>query len=254
MSRAIIAGPAALAASFFLLAGCGADSDDVAVTSPAAVATGEPSTPSYRGDSYYQQYAEWLQSDYVKQLDPTSLLQKEHQRDLNMGSPTFEWAADHADLTVSGKVTDLRFVPDGTLTTFKVDRTAKGGPKSTIYVMQTSYIAPEDNEVGKTGNAVLLFDGVQPMLFEGDRAVLFLEDLTGGLNPVQAEFLGDSLGSALIYHAVRGAGQYRIQNGKIRAEKTVSEVPNRDRRFDGKSESEILDATEARTKKEKPPS
>jgi hypothetical protein len=250
MFKVARAGSATLAVVGFFLTGCGTDSADV--TSPAAVATQEPTAPSYRGDSYFQEYAKWLQSDYVKKLDPTSLEQEEHDRDLDMGGPTFEYAADHADLIVSGRVTDLRFVPRGTLTTFKIDRTAKGGPKDTIYFLQTSYIAPKDNDFTKTGNAVLFFDGVQPMLFKGDRAVLFLKDITGVFDPIKQEFLGDSLGGASVYHAVRGAGQIRIKNGKVRAEAAVSEVPKRDKRFEGKTEDEVMDAAEARAKEKTP--
>lgn len=118
-----------------------------------------------------------------------------------------------------------------------------------MYVIQTSYVWPADNKPRETGNAVLMVDPVEPMLSRGDRAVLFLEDITGVFNPAQQEFLGDSLNGASVYHVVRGAGQYRIHEGKVRTEKGVPEVPKPERRFGGKSESEVIAAAEARGKK-----
>jgi len=156
-------------------------------------------------------------------------------------------AMQTADLVASGKVTGLRFIPNSALATFQVDRTAKGTSKGTVYVLQTSYLHPRflapDSKV-ETGEPLLVIDPLTSLLFKGDRAVLMLKRVR--LDYEKAEFVGDTLSGAPVYQVIRGAGQYRWEGGKMQAEKAFSQMPNLDQSFDGKSESEVMDAAEAR--------
>jgi len=147
---------------------------------------------------------------------------------------------------IEGVVADVP-VPVGIVTRLSVDRTAKGNAVSAdIYFIQSNYVTPSDYDYNKSGNAVLMVDDVQPPLFTGDRAVLFLIDITGALGDRQQRFIQQRLGDVRMYMIARGAGQYRMENGKARAEKASEWMPHPERRFEGKSEGDILAAAEER--------
>lgn len=240
------------------VAGCGREAVDSADVGPAAGADAkpnppkgepEPPDPNFR-DPFVEDFrnlGKWLRSDYVKNLDPKKLRRAEDQGLRPLGPETFEESVDRGDLIVSGRVEgDLVFGPQATLTTFRVDRTAKGTPKNSIYLLQTSYVEPDGGEYRKFDNAVFVFDKTVSMLFEGDRAVLILRKVE--FTPEHAEFFGPLVGDAPVYQVLRAAGQYRSEGGKVKAEEASSEVRARDRRFDGKTESELMAAGEARAK------
>lgn len=234
--------------------GCGSDSVQVADTSPAA--TGVPvddkgvdeTGPDPRADEIAmadKHYLEWLRSDYVKTLDPKSLKKQEDWGIRLLGPRTFDEAVDKADSVVSGVVEGLLFVPYGTLTTFRVDRTAKGERKATINVLQTSHVQPDEND-----QAEQVYDPAASLLAKGDRAVLLLKKFPATeLMPEQKEFLGEGFRDP-VYMVLRGSGQYRSEGGMVRTEKANSVVPNPDESFDGRSEDALMDAAETRAKKD----
>lgn len=243
-------------------AGCGSDSVQVADTATAA--TSKPVKPPHDPNKNYenddkedpetiamveqshQRLTVWLRSDYVKNLDPKGVSQAPKES-FGGGMTTFEEAVDFGDVVVSGRVKDVLFVPFGTVATFLVDRTAKGEPKSTIYIMQASFVEPEDGNARKTNNAQVIYDDNWSMLFKGDRAVLVLKKISE-LDAEQAEFIGDRLGGAPLYEIVRGHAQYLVENGEIRSDKNNTPVRNPDRKFDGKSEKELMDSAETYAK------
>ncbi len=252
------------AASAFLvvslaLTGCGSDVVEATSTSPTKPSNPEKSPQGSRDEDADTEDPEfvkrmeeaerghfaWLRSDYVKNLDPRDLDQARSMA--NWGGDvvdTFEQAVDFGDLVVSGQVKDLLFIPDGTVTTFQVDRAAKGDPKSTVFILQATFVESSDGESRKTNNARLIYEQGLAMLFEGDRAVLVLRKIPE-LNRDQAEFLGDSLGGAPLYEIVRGHGQYLAEkDGKVQTEKTNTPVRDPDQSFNGKSEDELMDTAE----------
>lgn len=243
-----------------LLAGCGSASVEQAVA-PAAPDTplktsppaGEPKCGNirYEGDDapYWRKYADWLRTSKIKKLDPKTLQGIDSSDVFDAGPPQFDYAAEKADLVVSGTVTDLLLVPDGVLATFQVDRAAKGEKVASIYVMQAARVAPE-SPISNESAPQLIVDPVDGILLKHDRAVLFLTKRElSDLNPAQGEFIGDSLGCAPIYRVIRGSGQYPIKEGKVQEHKSDSSVS--EKRFDGKSERELMDAAEARAKEPK---
>lgn len=252
MRSPIVKTCALLAATIFLV-GCGNTSGETAEASAGSEASKSPGAidPSLAEDphgEYNEAYAEWLRSDHAEKLDPKSVPRKDDPGTRDIGPPSFEEAVDGSDLVVSGKVKDITFVPEGSLTTFRVDRTAKGGAKQKIFIMQTSFLVP-DGDPEDIDNAILLSDPTLSFLFEGDRAVLLLRKVDS-LTPQQTEFLGDSLDNSPVYIIQRASGQYRSVNGKVRAEKGdfYAEDESSYQRVAGMSEDELMDKAEARAK------
>ncbi|MGQ0847390.1 MAG: hypothetical protein ACT4QF_25000 [Sporichthyaceae bacterium] len=243
----------AVAVAVMFVAGCGSDSADTADSVPQAGSSVGPDEDDPRarepGISSEEFYG-WYRSDYVKNLDPATVDKIDRSAESAsrpLFSRAFEDAADRADLVVSGTVVDLIFIPEGTVAKFRINGTGKGKAElSEIYFLQPSYVTPGEGGYGQRGNAVFIEDEVQPFLFEGDRAVLFLGDFTGAASLEQEEFIAETLGEVRMYYALRGAGQYRIENGKVRSEKASRWKPDREDRFDGKSEQAVLAATQER--------
>lgn len=267
MRRSILAVGVLLLVASIATAGCGSDSVQVADSSPTATSKQEK-PPFPHGDKGYeedgtedpeitamvaqshQRLAAWLRSEYVKNLDPRDLSQTRKGEFFGGGMSTFEEAVDFGDVVVSGQVKDLLFVPFGTVATFQVDRTAKGEPKSTVYIMQASYVEPVEGDARKTNNAQVIYDPGWSMLFDGDRAVLALQKIPE-LDAEQAGFIGDSLGGAPLYEIVRGRGQYLLADGKVRSEENNTPVIKPDRGSDGKTEKELMDTAETYAKDER---
>lgn len=258
--RRPIAGPGLFLAGVVLLGGCGSESTDiVGADSPIGVTATPTLTPAppnaVRSDPAAKEdqvYGAWLRSDYVKKVNLKSLRKVDQQADAPFGPPSFEEAVDAADIVVAGKVKDLTPVPYGTLTTFVVDRTAKGEPKQEICIMQRGYLYPTGNFEDKDSPPRLLYDDAQSFLFKGDRAVLLLKKLDSPGDQRQVEFLGDSLGGKPVYYILRGSGQYKNEGGKMRTEKLespVSRTPESYQSNDGVSEDELMKKAEARTGK-----
>lgn len=200
-------------------------------------------------DEFQAKYAAWLESDYVKALDLKSVPRLE-QRDETM-SPSYgslEEATDNADLAVLGVVENVDFVPYGIVTEFQVERTAKGEPLETVTVFQGSKLYPDQDF--KT--ATLRSAPSSPVLVEGDRAVLLLEEAppamqdaandtpTGGASSVQA--------SRPVYRIQDWSGNYKVEKGKV---KTVKAEQNKVRDVEGKSEKDVMDRIEGHAKKSK---
>lgn len=185
----------------------------------------------------------------MKTLNSKKLPKVDRQANAPLGPSSFEETVDKSDLVVAGRVKDLTFLPFGTLTTFQVDRTAKGEPKDEIFVMQRGYIYPENDHEDNTSLPKLVYDDAQTFLHKGDRAVLLLRKAQQISDPVQAEFVGDTLGGAPVYYIHRGSGEYRSEGGKVRAEKpSYSSDSDTYRQLDGKSEDELMEKAEARGK------
>jgi hypothetical protein len=163
-----------------------------------------------------KKYQAWLQSDFVKSQDLRSLPQYPLNASYESGYGSLEEAADHAGMAVLGQVVSVD-TGMGTHATFRVERTAKGTPSSTISFMQSGGIRP----VPDFDHPSMAVSEAAPMLFPGDRAVLLLE-------PV-----GDT-------------GQWRIQNfsGEYHSDSARKVHAVKDNHFhdvDGMSESEIMD-------------
>jgi hypothetical protein len=238
-----------LLVSGLLVTGCGSDLLEVAQAPPTTAPSAKLKPDPPKGVDDPNDYedmapvaeverlrAEWLRSDYVRNLDPRTLETGEDMANYGRGPDTFEQALDEADLVVSGEVTGLLFIPEGIITTFRVDRTAKGRSAATIQVLQ-------NNSLDRDGDTARLVIGRVPMVFEGDRAVLLLKEYAStDLMGHQQSFVGDRFAGVPLYRVEGATGQFRSEGGKVRAEETRSVVLKPDRRFDGKTEDEMLDA------------
>jgi len=201
---------------------------------PAAVAVKPPGPPSpdaamppdqrdakYKAlqEGYFKKFDEWLQSDFVKSQDLRSLPQSPLLGEPVPGYHSLEEAVDHADIVVLGKVVAVT-TGTQTETTFRVERTAKGTPASTISFVQAGGIRPGAD----FDHPIMAVDEASPMLFPGDRAVLLLELLAR-------------------------TGRWRIQNysGEYRTDPAgnISSTPqNRFHDVDAMTETQLLDRIE----------
>lgn len=185
-------------------------------------------------DGWQQNYAAWLDSSCVTDLDPREIERKQTEGEYGrLHETTFVKAVDAAQLVVQGTVRSTRFVPFGTLTEFAVDRTAKGEDQRTVSVLQISALHPKPGfKAGYISSEI-----GQPILLPGDKAVLLLN------TDPQTSDLYPELDEDTTYRIRFWSGQYLIKNGKVR-KVPGSQVPY----VNGVSVDRLMDRAEARAR------
>lgn len=173
--------------------------------------------------AFEKHFAEWINSDFVKSQDLRKLPQGEINASYDAGYATVEDSTDHADLAVLGTVESLQFSGYNTLTTFRVERSAKGSAPSTVTIMQQGGPMPSPD----FDHPSLSVSGAAPYLFVGDRAVLLL----------QRTDKSDT------YEIQNYSGEYRSTNGHV---KTIQNNQFHD--IDNQSEDEIINRIESHAK------
>jgi hypothetical protein len=191
--------------------------------------------------NFDRKYAAWLRSPAVRDVDLTQIAHHETNGDGAGGWPTFECAVDRADLVVTGTVQHLDFLPEATLTNFKVDWTAKGSATGVIHIVQSSHLFPEKGEFpsGPFGAATISDEPGSPLLLPGQRALLFL--VRTGLSPMSTRVVPDADPNQVRYGIWDQSGGYVVADGRVKALPTnpITDV-------DGHTEKELMDRAASR--------
>lgn len=170
-------------------------------------------------NTFLQRLEEWFESDYVRGLDPGPLPRYDSLGGQTPGEPTLAKAVRNADLAVLGTVATARFVHGRLISSFRVERTAKGRAPERVTVRQDHGVRPQD---GFT-SASMIVEPTAPVLLPGDRAVLLLTKEK------------DDYGIGVY------SGAYASSGGKVRS----TEGNNFRGEVDGLTEDELMDRIEA---------
>lgn len=193
----------------------------VAVPDPDCGLTDEEKHAKHTAASnaFFTRLGEWFKSDYVRGLDPKPLPRYDSLGGHTPGEPSLAKAVRKADLAVLGTVTAARFVHGHLVSSFRVERIAKGRAPELVTVRQDHGVRPEE---GFT-SASMIVEPNAPVLLPGDRAVLLLTE----------EKDGYGIG---VY-----SGAYASSGGKVRA----TEGNSFRGEVDGLTEDELMDRIEA---------
>ena len=225
MRRPAGAFAALAAAAAIALAGCGAVPDVVAQQPGHVAATPAPKVDPRKGRpvpdpdaglsdaertaryeagfaAFQKRLAEWTMSDWAQSLDPRALPRSGKLVSYVLGYDNLAAAVANADLAVLGTVEKIRFVPLGSLMTFRVERVAKGEASPTVTVGLGMALGQGND----WNSAVLEVDDNVPVLLAGDRAVLLLQHSDGA-----AAASGES------YHVQSWSGGFTVAGGRVKA-------------------------------------
>lgn len=198
---------------------------------------------------YDVRYAAWLQSDAARSLDLSTLKHEATMAVYPPGAENLDDAVDAADIAVEGTVTKTTFIPYGTITEFTVNQVPKGDVTGTIMVLQQGSALYAH---GKNFEEPYIGDGdAQPLLIEGDQAVLLLDPATpqaqAMVSEASARYGAQSITSATPLYTIQPySGQYKVEQGKV---KTVKGSKVKD--VEGKSKKELVDRIAAHHKANK---
>lgn len=133
-------------------------------------------------DAFFTRLAAWFESDYVTSLDPATLPRVGSLGSSMPGGVTFAEAVQEADLAVLGAVETAKFEHGNLVSTFRVERTAKGRAVRSVTLRQEHGVRPGQD----WKSAHLAVEESAPPLFPGDRAVLLLTEQKDGAYVIQA--------------------------------------------------------------------
>lgn len=158
-------------------------------------------------DRHMERRAEFIQRFEATDADLRTLPPRESTGSHVPGPSTLKAALAAANVVIVGRVRELDFSPAGTLAHISVLRVIDSG--GDVVQGQELEVAlpggPEPNEGYVTGSAG--FDSSVPMLFEGDKAYLFLQKARGR-----------GVGA---YYVQSGSGGYLVEaNGTIKPAQT----------------------------------
>lgn len=201
--------------------GGSSSSEDVVDASPGA----EPPPPSGRNLSVDEsrladaEYAQWLETKEARSVDVSKLERRETESEEGRPLETdVEGAADQASVIVRGVVSEIRFVPSGTLTRVKIDKEIKGSVGAILTYVQRSKL-----QRTLDGKSLYLAEDIgEPFLGVGDRAVLMFKEATGTESKRDlAKFASERREPApdRALRVMANIGQYRIEDGKIKTNK-----------------------------------
>lgn len=193
----------------------------VAVPDPDCGLTDEEKAAKHTAatNAFFSRLEEWFESDYVRGLDPKPLPRYDSLGGHMPGEATLAKSVRNADLAVLGTVTTARFVQGRLVSSFRVERTAKGRAPGQITVRQDHGVRPQDDFTG----ASMIVEPTAPVLLPGDRAVLLLAKEK------------DAYGIGVY------SGAYASSGGKVRS----TEGNSFRGEVDGLTEDELMDRIEA---------
>jgi hypothetical protein len=210
--------------------------------------TFDPDAPQILGaqpplSNFDRGYAAWLRSPEVRSLsraDLAGLRRFETFGDGPGGWPNFECAVDRAEVVVVGTVERLHYLPDRTLTDFRVERIAKGQVPTVISLLQYSSLFPEKGQFpsGPFGSPTIQDEPGAPLLLAGDRALLLLDRTR--LGPEIKRLVPNADAERIRYTTQDQSGQYLITDGRAQA---LATNPIRD--VDGRTEQQLFDRARA---------
>lgn len=150
--------------------------------------------------AFWDRYAAWIAEINSGGRDPRSYPVTEGLATADDPPSTLSEAVRRAELIVAGEVTGVEFRPSAdTVVRVRVSDVARGSAGASVDVVLPVALMPQDD---KTWSPAIVAMDAYPMLYAGERVVLFLstEPATGGLVTPQP-----------------WTGVYRVQNGRARA-------------------------------------